>query len=431
MKKKETLQEKLARRKYKRPNKFLYKALNKVVIKPFLAPKYNPHYEIIDDINECEGPCFLIYNHQSRIDYVWITQATYPKRINFVVGYNEFFRGHLQFIFKLIHNIPKKNFNSDVACIRGMNQIIKQKGVVCFSPEGMSSITGHNQPVATGTGKLLKHYNIPVYCLKTRGGFLTNHKVCLDERKGRVDATLYKLFTPEDLEKLTPEEIELKCDEALWQDDYEWNKKERIKFNTKGRPCEHLHDLCYRCPRCGEELTMIGKDNYIKCNKCGNGATMNDYYDFIPFDETCVIPVSPSKRVDDERKVVYKQIQDPNYSLKFKAKIGKLPEYKYLKNKATSELCGEGYVTIDHQGLHYNGTKDGEEFNFTIEYKLLPTLGMVTDVTFFALYYKGKYYDIFPEQPIVGKVLLTVEEMHRLHVNAWKNFPWADTYNEE
>ena len=48
---------------------------------------------------------------------------------------------------------------------------------------------------------------------------------------------------------------------------------------------------------------------------------MNDYYDFIPFDETCVIPVSPSKWVDDERKVVYKQIQDPNYSLKFNSFI--------------------------------------------------------------------------------------------------------------
>ena len=100
MKKKETLQEKLARRKYKRPNKFLYWALNKIVINPFLAPKYNPHYEIIDDINDCEGPCFLIYNHQSRIDYIWLAQATFPKRLNFVVGYNEFFRGHLQIIFK-------------------------------------------------------------------------------------------------------------------------------------------------------------------------------------------------------------------------------------------------------------------------------------------------------------------------------------------
>ena len=35
-------------------------------------------------------------------------------------------------------------------------------------------------------------------------------------------------------------------------------------------------------------------DKPIKCNKCGNGATMNDYYDFIPFDETCIIPVSPT-----------------------------------------------------------------------------------------------------------------------------------------
>ena len=55
---------------------------------------------------------------------------------------------------------------------------------------------------------------------------------------------------------------------------------------------------------------------------------------------------------------------------------------------------------------------------------------MVTDVTFFAIYYQGKYYDIFPKEPVVGKVLLTVEEMHRMHVNAWKNFPWMDTYKD-
>lgn len=430
MKKKLTLQEKLSRRKYKQTNKLLYWILKEVVIDPFLAPKYNPHYEIIDDINDCDGPAFLIYNHQSRIDYVWLTQATFPRRLNYVVGYNEFFRGHLQLIFKLINNIPKKNFNTDVACIRGMNQIIKSGGVVCFSPEGMSSITGHSQPVANGTGKLLKHYKIPVYCLKTRGGFLTNHKVCLDERKGRVDATLYKLFTPEQLENMTPEEIELKCNEALWHDDYEWNKKERIKFNTKGNVCSHLHDLCYRCPRCGKEFDMIGEKNYIKCNSCGNGATMNDYYDFIPFDDSCVIPVSPSRWVDDERKVVYKEILDPNFEFEVDVQIGKIPEYKYLKNMKTSEICGEGKVIINHEGFFYKGTKDGQEFNFKIEYKLLPTLGMVTDVTFFALYYDGKYYDIFPKKPVVGKVLLLVEEMHRLHVNTWKNFPWADTYND-
>ena len=163
-KRKKTLQEKLAVRQFKIPSQLVYKTLRNVVIKPFLEPKYNVTYEIVDDINKCDGPCFLIYNHQSRIDYVWLIQSAYPRRINFVAGYNEFFRSHLQFIFKLAGTIPKKNFNSDVISIRGMNKIIKQGGVVCISPEGMSSITGHSQPVAQGTGKLFKHFNIPVYC---------------------------------------------------------------------------------------------------------------------------------------------------------------------------------------------------------------------------------------------------------------------------
>ncbi|MDY2888596.1 MAG: lysophospholipid acyltransferase family protein [Candidatus Caccosoma sp.] len=425
---KETLQEKLARRKYKIPNKFVYCTLNKLIINPFLAPKFHPTYHIIDNINDYKGPCFLIYNHQSRMDYIYIAQATYPRPLNFVVGYNEFFRSHLQFIFKLIHNIPKKNFNSDVASIRAMNQIIKQNGVVCIAPEGMSSITGHSQPIALGTGKLLKHYHIPVYMVKLKGAFLSNTKVCLDERYGKVDVTLQRLFDEEQLRNLSVEDIENKINEELWQDDYEWNKKERIKFDMKGNGCSHLHDLCYHCFKCNKDFTMFGEKDKIVCKECGNGATLNEYYDLIPFDDTCVIPESISKWVDEERRLVYHEIQDESFEFKEEVKIGKIPDDHYLKNQATSEICGEGILTINHEGFFYKGTKDNQEFEFKIDYNHLPTLGMPIDVTFFSIYHDGKYYDIFPKNAVVGKILLIVEEMHRLHVNAWKNFPWADTY---
>lgn len=425
---KETLQEKLARRKYKIPNKFVYCTLNKLIINPFLAPKFHPTYHIIDNINDYKGPCFLIYNHQSRMDYIYIAQATYPRPLNFVVGYNEFFRSHLQFIFKLIHNIPKKNFNSDVASIRAMNQIIKQNGVVCIAPEGMSSITGHSQPIALGTGKLLKHYHIPVYMVKLKGAFLSNTKVCLDERYGKVDVTLQRLFDEEQLRNLSVEDIENKINEELWQDDYEWNKKERIKFDMKGNSCSHLHDLCYHCFKCNKDFTMFGEKNKIVCKECGNGATLNEYYDLIPFDDTYVIPESISKWVDEERRLVYHEIQNESFEFKEEVKLGKIPENHYLKNQATSEICGEGILTINHEGFFYKGTKDNQEFEFKIDYNHLPTLGMPIDVTFFSIYHDGKYYDIFPKNAVVGKILLIVEEMHRLHVNAWKNFPWADTY---
>ena len=37
-----------------------------------------------------------------------------------------------------------------------------------------------------------------------------------------------------------------------------------------------------------------------------------------------------------------------------------------------------------------------------------------------------KYIEIFPKNPTVGKFTLLVEEMHRSHVNYYKNFKWKD-----
>ncbi len=422
-----TLQQRLNRKKYKKPNKFVWFTLMNLIVRPFLAKKYNSVVHKEADIRDCKGPCFLIYNHQSRIDYVWITRCCYPRPLNFVVGYNEFFRSHLAFILRLLHAIPKKNFTLDLPSMRAMDSIIKQNGVVCFSPEGMSSISGHNQPVVEGTGRFIKKYGIPVYIIKNKGAFLTNTKVCLDERKGLVDSTISLLFTPDELKKMSADEIQSKMNEALWQDDYEWNKEERIKYDSKGRICHHLSDLLYRCPRCGSEFEMESDGDHIVCKHCGNGAKMNDYYDFEPYSSDCVIPSSPSRWVDEERKAVYQTIKnDPTYSFATKVKVGELSKEHYIKNQKTSEICGEGEITIDHTGLSFSGFKHGSPWNFHLSWYDLPTLGMPVDVTYFSFYVDSEYYDFIPSPNTTGKVLLLVEEMGRLHTGKWKNFPWMD-----
>ncbi|MCI2069537.1 MAG: 1-acyl-sn-glycerol-3-phosphate acyltransferase [Bacilli bacterium] len=426
-----TIEEKLFKRKYRRPSRFL-NFLYHFISWHAILKKYHPHIVIKDDINDCKGPCFLIWNHLSRIDHAYLIQAAYPKRMNIVAGYNEFYRSHLQFVFHLMHILPKRNYAKDVLGIKAIMSIVKEGGCVAFSPEGMSSIYGTNQPIVVGTGHLLKHFDIPVYFLKMRGEYLANTKVCLDERIGKCEAEMSLLFTPEELNKLTNEEVEDKINLAFKNDDYEYGHQQHVKWKTNGRICEHLNDICYRCPKCGEELKMVASGNEIKCTACGNGAKMNDYYEFEPFDEKCVIPSSPSKWLAEERIQAIKEIRkDPNYSYSVKAKVGFLPKDHYIKNQETSEIRGDGIFTIDHQGVHFKGTKDGQPYSFDQDYRDVFSLVIVTDLTRFALYINQEYVELRPEIPAVGKLLVLTEEMHRLHANIWKAFPWDRYMYEE
>ncbi len=425
MGKKETLQQKLSKRKYHTPLRFITFAYNRIA-SLVLLPKYNPHITFEDRIPK-EGPFVIVWNHLSRIDHLYTMKAAAPRAYNMVAGYSEFFRSHLHFVFWLNQIIPKKIYGQDIPGVRAIHSILKSGGGIAFSPEGMSSIYGVNQPVIPGTGRFLQFCAAPVYFLEMRGEYLTSTKHFLEERKGRTEARLRLLYTAEELAATPPAEIDKKLNEVFRHDEFEWTKVQRIKWKMHGRSCEHLDEICYRCPRCGTDLSMRASDDRIVCERCGNGAVMNDYYEFEPFDSDCVIPASPSKWVEMERVAVIDEIRkEPGFSFTERVQLGYLPPYHYVKKKRTSELCGEGELTIDHSGLHYRGTKHGEKWAFDLGYKALFSLIIMTSTARFALYVDGEFFEFYPERRSAGRMLLLTEEMHRLHYNYWKNFPWCD-----
>ena len=345
-----------------------------------------------------------------------------------VASYQEFFRKKFTFLFKVAQVLPKKMFTNDPKGIRAIDSIIKQGGTVAFSPEGTSSIFGYNQPIVTGTGRFLKYYGVPVYYMKLEGSYLTSHKVDINDRIGKVNATLSLLFTPEQLKEMPWEEIDNKINEALHHDDYKWNKVQHIKYKSKGRILTNMNDMLYKCPRCGEELCIDTTGNVLKCTKCGNGGTMDDYYDWHPFDESCKLFDTPTDWVDWERVQVIHEIRDnPDYFIEEEVELGKMPDYEPIKdNNATSIRCGKGKVRFDHQGIHFDGIKDNEPWHFDLSYSTINSLVIENDLTLFGLFVDGMIYDFFPKRHIVGKLILVTEEMHRLHFNTWKNFPWND-----
>ena len=416
-------------RKIKRPNG-IYNILG-TVWKLFVSKKYNVHYSFKTDFRKETGPFFFISNHASRLDYIFVGVPLLPLRMNFVAGYNEFHRSHLALVFTLLRVIPKKNFVPDIYTVKEISRVIKNGGGVCLFPEGMSSISGANQPVAIGTGKLFKHHKVPVYYSVIRGGYLTSPKYNLRDRCGRVEVEFNRLFTPEDLEKMTAEEIESAINRAIYHDDYAWNKAQGYHYDIGENGAEDLEDLLFWCPKCGRQHTMKTKGNTIFCTECGNGATITDTYELISLDETCVIPATQTAWFDMEREVIRGEVEKEDFRLQEKVSLGMLPDYALLKNQATSEIVGEGMLTLDRTGLSYEGTKNGEAFSFHIESRALPTYGMCTDLSRFYTFFEGNFVEFYPEHRTVEKFFLATEEIHRLNGGGWKDFDFSKTAVEK
>lgn len=415
-----TVAQSIHTRKIRRPNA-IYTILG-TVWKLFMVPKYNINYTFRADPRQEKGAFFFISNHASRLDYIFAGVPLLPLRMNFVAGYNEFHRSHLAMVFKLLRVIPKKNFTPDLYAAKEINRVIKSGGGVCLFPEGMSSISGANQPVAVGTGKLIKHYQIPVYYSVIRGGYLTSPKYNLRDRCGRVEVEFDRLFTPKQLETLTPEEIETVINRAIYHDDYAWNKEKGYHYDIGDNGAEDLEDLLFWCPKCGRQHTMATKGNTIFCTACGNGATLLDTYELVPFDDSCVIPETQTAWFNAQREVIRREVEDENFALEEEVELGVLPDYALLKNQATSQIVGRGTLRLDRTGLSYSGTKGGENYTFHIRSRQLPTYGMCTDLSRFYTFAEGEFVEFYPKHRVVEKFFLATEEIHRLNGGPWKAF---------
>lgn len=418
-----SIPETLSKRKGKPISNFIYYGLQKIVANPFLIRPMNVEVEDRIGAKDIKGPFIVVSNHTSRCDWMYVSKAIYPHKVNFMIAYNEFFRKKMHLVFDLIHAIPKRNFTSDLHSIKEMMQVIQASGNVAFFPEGKSSISGTNQPCMLGTGKLFSHIQIPVYYVRITGGYMSNTQWNIANRPGKVKVVFDRLFTAEEVKTLAPEEMEKRLNEAIYNDDFEWNKTARIKYKKNDTVAIKLEEHLYKCPKCGVEFQMIGEKNVIKCLSCGNGALINEYYDLVPLDENAVLPKTLRVWYELQRRAVYREIKaNENFSYSEKVKLGILPTDHYIKdNNATSEYVGEGVFTVDRNSISFKGTKNGEPFEFTNDILNVPSLILATDSSYFATYYKGEYLEFMPERKATTKILLATEECHRISGGKWQN----------
>ena len=419
-----TLDEKLYERQVKLPNGFLYRILMGVTW--ILNKKTNTHFTYDARPGREEGPIVMIANHASRVDFQFTAPVCLPKKLNYVVGYNEFFRFPTCVLLKIMQVIPKKNFTPDTYTIRQILRVVKQGGSICIMPEGMSSITGMGQPVIPGGAKLLKKLGLPVYYSKISGGYMTYTKHCLDERAGRIEVSVEQMFTAEDLKKLSLEEIEDTMNRLLAHDDYIWNKERQIAFKGKGQMAKNLGTLLYTCPKCGARYQMEESGNRMRCKACGNTVELDECYNLKPVGDS-VCPELVTDWTIMEREKAAEEVRKPGFVHEGHVKVGILPYHKVLTGKDTSVIAGEGMLKLTEAGLSFEGTLEGKAFSFSMSPEQVPTYGMCTDISRFYTFVDGRFLEFYPD---AGDVLYwdhLTEEMHRYKGGKWQNTAYRHT----
>ncbi|MCR4682535.1 MAG: 1-acyl-sn-glycerol-3-phosphate acyltransferase [Clostridiales bacterium] len=416
------IRKKLSDRKGKIPPAFPYACLKAFGAVPNCK---RMKLEIVDNVGVKTIPdnFLVLSNHTSRCDWQYIGLAFSGHRLNYMASYIEFNRSHMHFVFDLLKVIPKRNFINDIHPILEVMQIIKQGGNVILFPEGKSSISGSNQPIMPGTAQMVRQLKVPVYSTTIRGGYMSNTQWDIYDRPGKVVIEVNRLFTVEETQTLPLDEIERRINTAIYNDDFEWNRTARVKYEGNDRIANRLEEHLYLCPKCGRELTMHGEGNVFKCTACGNGATIDEYYDLHPLNEDCLIPKTLRVWYELQRRKCYRDIKnDPDFRIEEKVTLGALPNDHYVDKTVTSEPVGEGIITLDRNEFTYKGTKNGEPFELHQKTVNMLSVVLETDSSYFGAFFDNReYYEFHPEHKLVPKWLLSVEECHRLAGGKWQN----------
>ncbi|MCR5326387.1 MAG: 1-acyl-sn-glycerol-3-phosphate acyltransferase [Bacteroidales bacterium] len=235
-----------------------------------MAHKARIHY---DEVTKTLKPPFLLLsNHNAFLDFKVLTKAIYPRRANYVVAIDGFIGR--EWLLRSVGCICKRKFTSDTTLVRHLFKVVENGDVAVIYPEARYSLCGTTAVLPESLGKLCKLLKVPVATFICHGHHVNSPFWNLHPRGIKpTEADFKLLFTPEDLERLSPDEINARLVEAFQYDDFAWLKERGLEMKYDKR-AEGLDRVLYQCPHCGTEYEMDSKGNQLICKHCGKTWTM-------------------------------------------------------------------------------------------------------------------------------------------------------------
>lgn len=362
----------------RKPNPFIY---GFVKVATWFMSTFIYNVKIIK--NETKGvkePFVVIQNHEAKIDFY--SSYNTVDRVFHCVMSNSFYQvSKIRKYMDMVGAIPKQQFQTSIADLKLMKSALDQGRSLLFFPQGLMTEDGIATNVPKATGKALKWFKHDVYIAKISGTYLTNPKWSKVLRKGKPTMSIYKIFSKEDLENLSQEEVEARVEKELYFDAYENQEINKIPYK-KGDLIEGIHYPLYKCPKCEKEFVMESRKNEIYCTSCGNRGYADKLGFIYPKTKEDVVFKHPSNWSRFIQKGLENEIRvNEDYYIESPCKIEKLD---HLTHKLTPFGEGFGKVRLDKNGYTLTYALNGEKID-----KLYDTTGI-----YLVPFASGKYFEL-------------------------------------
>ena len=219
-------------------------------------------------------PYIILSNHMHFIDFEILAMATYPHRVNNVVNIDGYYQR--PWLLELIGAICTRKFTTDLHLVKSIRRVLERGDILCMYPEARYAPCGINSYIPDSVGMLVKRNKVPLVTVLHRGNYLYapfwNYR---NKRKAEHFMTMTQLLTPEDIERMSVEEINAAIREALTYNEYTYQKENGILIKEPYR-AEGLHKVLYQCPHCKTESKMASAGAEIYCEECGKRWTLGE-----------------------------------------------------------------------------------------------------------------------------------------------------------
>ncbi len=305
-------------------------------------------------------PYILIANHNAFYDFYIMSSAIRPYSGIFPAAVDDYIGREK--ILRALGTVPKRKYTADISILRQCRKALGEGSIFGIYAEARYSLCGLTEVIPDSVGQLIKHQKVPVVTLTCRGHhiydpFWGNHR----HRLIPVEADMILAFTPEQLKKMTAEEIGARIKKLLYNDDFRWQSANRIKLTYKKR-AEGLHKVLYQCPNCGTEYKTDSKGDTVFCKACGKRWKLN-YYGELEAQDGKTEFKFPTDWYKWERENVKKEVEEGSYRLECDAHVNDLPNSKGFVR------LGKAHFVHDMNGFTVKGVRDydGEPFEMNID----------------------------------------------------------------